>query len=417
MEMKILHINTSQVGGAAWCAIRLCKALVQSGVDSRMLFGEGKTLPDGIDGDIAYPDKHCWQSIPILRSVIYRLLPKIPFFINQRKLQKLLNEANESHLYLHQPFSNYKNIGHHPLVEWADIIHLHWVADFVDYPTFFKEVKKPIVWTLHDKYPAVGIQHFCSEFYPVPDNLQYIDDLCTKIKRKSVSRSDQLHIVAISEQMVDLCRNSNVLKGLPITSIYNGVDVNIFTPYDKQEARKELGLLLDATIFLYSSYWLHDYNKGLIRTVRALEKIAIPNKILICIGGGSSVPMPNASLPIILTGMLNNQSKIAKYYSATDFFLQSSLEETFAQAPIESMACGTPVISTPCSGATDLINKDNGIVCEDFTVDSLEKGIMLALSRNYNREKIREDIITRFSYDKIANQYINLYNTVLKGKK
>ena len=414
--MRILHINTGQMGGAAWCAIRLCKSLVQSGVDSRMLFAEGKILPDGIDGAIAYPDKHCWQSIPVLRNVLYRLLPKIPFFTNQRKLQKQLNEANETHLFLHQPFSDYINIGHHPLVEWADIIHLHWVADFVDYPTFFKEVKKPIVWTLHDKYPAVGIQHFCSEFYPIPDKLKYIDDLCTKIKRKSVSKSNQLHLVAISEQMIGICRNSDVLKGFPITCIYNGVDVNIFKRYDKQKARKELGLLLDATIFLYSSFCLNDYNKGLIRTVRALEKIAIPNKILICIGG-SSVPMPEASIPIILTGMLSNQSKIAKYYSATDYFLQSSLEETFAQTPIESMACGTPVISTPCSGTADLINKDNGVVCGDYTVEALVDGIKLAMSRKYNRAKIREDIINRFSYDKIAKQYIDLYKSLLISNK
>jgi hypothetical protein len=39
----------------------------------------------------------------------------------------------------------------------ADIIHLHWIADWLDYTTFFGAVKKPIVWTFHDENPFRGI--------------------------------------------------------------------------------------------------------------------------------------------------------------------------------------------------------------------------------------------------------------------
>jgi hypothetical protein len=45
------------------------------------------------------------------------------------------------------------NITKHPLVQEADIIHLHWVANFLDYRSFFKQIQKPIVWTLHDLNP------------------------------------------------------------------------------------------------------------------------------------------------------------------------------------------------------------------------------------------------------------------------
>jgi glycosyltransferase involved in cell wall biosynthesis len=91
-----------------------------------------------------------------------------------------------------------------------------------------------------------------------------------------------------------------------------------------------------------------------------------------------------------------------------------SYQEAFGQTPIEAMACGTPVITFPCGVSQNLINQDNGILCDDYTVDSLVKGIKLAMSRNYNREKIREDVINRFSYQKIAKQYVELYDTVLK---
>ena len=333
--------------------------------------------------------------------------------MDAEKLQSQVDSANSNHLYLHIPLSQYKNLAHHPLIKWADVIHLHWVSGFVDYPTFFKEVKKPIIWTLHDKYPAVGLQHYNSDFYPIPENLKTLDEYCRQVKRKSLLKADNLHLVAISQMMLKVCRDSDVLCGFPVTLIHNGIDVSRFKLYDKQKGRIEIGLLPDAKIFLFSAYEIHDPNKGLNRVVNALEKIDIPNKMLVCIGM-STKPTPDATFPIILTGLLNNQDKISKYYSSADFFIQGSLEETFSQTPLESMACGTPVVSFPCSGANDLINENNGVVCEDFTVDALVNGIKTAMSREYHPKTIREDVIHRFSYDKIAQQYIELYKKVLE---
>lgn len=81
---------------------------------------------------------------------------------------------------------------------------------------------------------------------------------------------------------------------------------------------------------------------------------------------------------------------------------------------MEAMACGTPVVAFPCSGAHDLINQENGVVCDDFTVEALAEGIRLAMSRTYDSKKIREDVINRLSYDKIAKQYVELYEKILR---
>lgn len=410
--MKVLHINTYQQGGAALCARRINKALVQAGEDSRMLFAVGQNSSGDKGWNIARKDDCWWLRIPVLRSLIWRFIHYMPFMMDAEKLQSQVDSANSNHLYLHIPLSQYKNLAHHPLIKWADIIHLHWVSGFVDYPTFFKEVRKPIVWTLHDKYPAVGLQHYSSDFYPIPDNLKTLDDYCREVKRKSLLKADNLHLVAISQMMLDICQNSDVLSGFPVTLIHNGIDTSVFKFYDKQEVRKEIGLIPNAKVFLFSAYDIHDPNKGLDRVVNALEEVDIPNKMLVCIGT-STKPTPDSTFPIILTGLLNNQDKISKYYSSADFFIQSSLEESFGQTIIEAMACGTPAISFPCGIASDLINENNGVVCGDFTVDALANGIKTAMSREYHPKTIREDVIHRFSYDKIAQQYIELYKKVL----
>ena len=411
--MKILHINTGQSGGAAWCAIRINKALMQEGIDSRMLFAEGNAMPEGIQGAIAVRDEIFWNRNWRLKK-IRNQLAKFSWYMDTEKMQKQLDTANKQHLYLHHPLSDYKNIAHHPLVEWADIIHLHWVPDFVDYPTFFREVKKPIVWTLHDKYPTVGVMHYSSRFYPVPDELKGLDLKCRKIKREGVSKARNLNLVAISELMVEECRNSDVLGGFPVTLIHNGVDMDVFHPHKKEDCRKKLGLIADAKIFLFSSYLINDPNKGLDRVIDALEKVDVPNKMLVCIGNIlTGVAVPEASFPIILTGQLKNQEKIAMYYSAADYFLQSSYEESFGQTVLEAMACGTPVVSTQCGIAPDLIRPFNGVVCNGFDSDAIAIGINEALNKQYDAEKIRQYIVENYQYDIIAKQYIELYKTIL----
>lgn len=416
--MKVLHINTRQTAGAALCAMRINNALIKEGIESRMLFAEGKSMPEGIVGEIAERDTSLWYSHPWLLRLKYQLV-RTPFWdiTDKEKMEVVLREKNkhlEKKLYLHGPYSSYKNLSKHPLVEWADVIHLHWVANFIDYSTFFSEVKKPIVWTLHDKFPAVGIQHNCSSSYPLPESLKEIDNFSRKIKRDGVLKAKSLNVVAISKQMVDICQHSDVLGGFPITLIHNGVDTEWCRPSNKQEARKQLGLPNDSKILLFSANSLDDENKGLDRLINALESLRVPNMILVCLGSNNpEKAIRETSFPIVCAGYVNEQNKLSKYYSAADLFMQCSLEETFAQAPLEAMACGLPVVSTPCSGAPELIQPFNGILCDGFDSDAIASGICQALTIDYDSTVIRQYVVDNFEYDIIAKQYIELYQSLM----
>jgi len=410
--MNILHINTVQEGGAAWCARRINKALVQQGIESRMLFAEGNCMPNGIDGAIAEKDSYLWDKNWLLLKFRH-FINRMPWVCDADKWRYDLTLAQENagtSLYLHHPRSQYINIAHHPLVEWADIIHLHWVTEFVDYPTFFKAVKKPIVWTLHDKYPAVGLEHYCCRYSALPESLMVLNKKCINIKRNGILHAKNLQIVAISEQMKSICSESEVLNGIPCQLIHNGVNSDIFKPTNQTSFTYIIPT--NATVFLFSAYDIWDDNKGLVRVLNALEKVQCKNKALIVIGN-SNGKIPTASFPIICTGLVNNQIELARLYSIADYFIQASYEETFAQTPLEAMACGTPVISTPCSGASDLINSTNGVVCSDYDCNALVKGIIVALQMTFDREIIRKYIVDNYDYAIIAKKYIDLYKSLL----
>lgn len=409
--MRILHLNTYQEGGAAYCAVRINKALVAEGVDSKMLFAFGNEMPKGVEGAIAEKDWCIGDYHWLLAALVHRIGRLSPR-MNRYKYIDMLRKANTEHLYLHHPFSRFQHVVDHQLVQWADIIHLHWVADFIDYLSFFKSVKKPIVWTLHDKFPAVGVQHYCSDFYPVPDSLKPLDALCRKIKRKGVLDAQNLNLVAISQQMIDVCQMSEVLKGFPINLIHNGVDTDLFRPLNRQAIRNTLEISPDSIVFLFSSYDIHDTNKGLDRLLEALEKVEIPNKVLVCIGKARQ-SKPKASFRVIYTGLLTDPSKIVEYYSASNFVLQCSYEETFGQTPLEAMSCGIPVISTPHFGSIDLIRPFNGVLCKGFDAYSIASGIKEALSQHYDAIRIRQYVVDNFQYDIIAKQYKALYESIM----
>lgn len=417
--MKVLHINTGQEGGAAWCARRICQELLVQGVESKMLFAEGNCMPKGIEGGIAEKDDLSYRSNWIIAKLRH-LLMRFPWYWNVEKLDAKLNHANVNNLYIHHPMSNFQNIVHHPLVEWADIVHLHWVSGFLDYPTFFKNVKKPIVWTLHDMHPAIGVMHFESEYTILPKELHTIDEICKKIKKQGLSYAVSLNIVAISEKMLEIINSSELLKNFPVTIIRNGVNTKIFKPLlDKSSiVRNFLDNLKSSTIvFLFSSYGISDKRKGLDRIVSALnivKKQENKDIALIAIGMiNKDTEFPESTFPIYYTGLVKDQNELAKIYTQSDFFINASYEEAFAQTPLEAMSCGCPVISTPCSGASDLIRTFNGVICDGYDPHSLSLGISKALSMNFDPSKIRQNILEKYEYKIIAEKYINLYSSVL----
>ncbi len=422
--MKILHINALQIGGAALCAQRICKALIDKGIESKMLVAEGEPH-DYIY--VAEEDKSqetdFWYSNPFLGKFKH-LLMRTPWYWDEEKFKTEFRKAQantQERPYIHIPYSNYKNIINHPLIEWCDIIHLHWVSGMIDYPSFFKNIKKPIVWTLHDKHPAIGLLHYSSKYFPLPNNYSKIENITKKIKRDSMRSHNDIHLIAISKQMIELCKKSQVLNSFPTTLIHNGVKTEIFKPINEireKEVKKIYGINNNnLKIFVFSSSFLLENNKGFYRVIEALEQIREYEKILICIGKTEKRLEVQSSFPIIFTNTIKQQEKIAELYSIADFFIQASYEESFGQTVLESMSCGTPVISTPCGIAQEVIKEFNGIICNGFTPNAIAEGIKRAMAyeRNihYNRLNIRQYIKDNFSYDIIAEKYIKLYTSIL----
>jgi len=244
------------------------------------------------------------------------------------------------------------------------------------------------------------------------DSFKALDEELASLKSRAYKEVESLTLVAISSFMKEFFLKNKLLCNFPCTLIHNGLEEARFTLISKDCAREALGLSDNSKVFLFVAQYIHQDIKGLSVLMEALEMLSIPNMILVCVGKYNEPPQ--ASFEIRCEGFVENNRLQSLYYSAADFFMMPSFQEAFAQVPMEAMACGTPVVAFPCSGSHDLINQDNGIVCDDFTVKALVKGIRLVMSRNYDRKTIREDVVKRFSYKKIAQQYVDLYQTLVQ---
>lgn len=410
--MNILHVNATQNGGAAICAHRLMEGLGLYGINCKMLSLFENEM---YDVSVVKHDSSFLYSNKVL-SEIKHLLNRMPFYWDAEKFELEYRKASvglDITFPVHFPLSEYKNLSKNPLIEWADIIHLHWVSGMIDYPTFFKAIKKPIVWTFHDKHPAVGLLHFSNNNL-LPQRLNELNQKCIDIKRRALKHHNNINIVAVSGEMTKLCESSAITKCLPVTLIPNGIDVNSFQPFNKSESRAHWGMLQDASVFMFSSYGLMDTNKGLLRVIEALNNLNIHNKMLVCCGKlNSGEKLPKTKFPILHVGLVTSSKEMASLYSSADFFIQASYEESFGQTPIEAMSCGVPVISTPCGISPELINDFNGVLCNGYTPKDLMKGIIEASKHQYDRTKIRRYVSENFNLIKMTENYISLYNRVL----
>ena len=83
------------------------------------------------------------------------------------------------------------------------------------------------------------------------------------------------------------------------------------------------------------------------------------------------------------------------------------------------MCCGTPVVCFGTSGYLDIVDhKVNGYLAACYNSVDLAKGIkwVICNSETYKlSENARNKILSDFDHEKIADQYINLYEKILNG--
>ena len=425
--MKVVHLCTSDRGGAGLAASRLHIALLRDGINSSLLTLQKYT--DIIPRHYKFTS-FVFSKFPLIdklflliRKVLNRFGICVPAHIRLAR-KYLKNTAPGFELFSFEVSLN--QVMKHPLVVDADVLHLHWISDgYIDFERFFKDQHKKIVWTLHDMNPFTGGCHhsddcmgFVTGCLKCPQLKGSIDDTFSgkvlTMKTKVVSKLDvgQMWIVTPSVWLGELSAKSKLFQGLNHSVIANGVNTKVYKPYGREAARKVLNLPLDKKIVLYVSHEVGNERKGIRFLLEAYRELKSDN-ILFCSLGAKLISLEMENIHQF--GYVSNDETIARIYSAADVFVLPSLAENFPNTICESLTCGTPIVAFPVGGIPELVNESNGLSIAVKSSDSLAKGILAILNnpRMADYERISNDASSKYSDSRMASAYTDIYQKLL----
>ena len=267
--MRVLIVNTSEkTGGAAVAANRLMEALNNNGVKAKMLVAKKET------------DQITVVQLPYGRLTrLHFLWERLTIFFHLHLQRRHLFEIDIA--------NSGTDITRLPEFKEADVIHLNWINQgMLSLRSIRKILRsgKPVVWTMHDLWPATGICHYartCSAFRTGCHNCQLLpaggsaDDLSRRVwtRKKRLYHNSNIHFVTCSRWLEEQAKQSALFVGQRVTSVPNTIDTRMFCPGDRKAARLNVGLPAEGRIILFVSQKVTDERKGMEYFIDAIDRL------------------------------------------------------------------------------------------------------------------------------------------------
>jgi glycosyltransferase involved in cell wall biosynthesis len=212
--------------------------------------------------------------------------------------------------------------------------------------------------------------------------------LITSIERRVYGGPDTALILIAKRTAQALEHFYNRDTNLPV--IYGGLDHTVFNPQRRADQREDARLTLALTPerFALTIVSNDGRNKGLPVLFQAMALLRDLPLDLLVITREDPSPYQSQIYDLGLASQIHflpPRTDIDFYYAAADAYVGPSLEDTFAQPPAESMACGLPVIVSATNGTSEIITDgENGLILQDPTDAPSLAAMIRLLAENKN---------------------------------
>jgi len=242
-----------------------------------------------------------------------------------------------------------------------------------------------------------------------------------EMERRLIKQADCI-IASTAEERLQMIRHCGATVS-QVRVIPCGIDLKLFKPHDRQQARTKLGIGYHEPIVLFVGRL--DPFKGpdvLLRSAALMQ-----TKAQIVIVGGKSASDKDTQLLKELAMQLKiskrvhfidaqPQYKLPAMYSAADVTVIPSYHESFGLAAVESLACGTPVVATRAGGLKTIVqNNITGYLvprCPGFFAERLDTLLQNPGMLKNLRVAARQSIL-QYSWSNVATMVQDMYEDVL----
>ena len=276
-----------------------------------------------------------------------------------------------------------------------DVVHLHNLhSNFINLNMLLKHLAKkdiPTVITMHDCWYFTGkcfhyVDVNCTKFTSGCGNCPKKSDSprslifdssarVLKDREKYLSSIPRLKIAGCSEWICNEAKKG-IMRGFDITTIRNGVDTDIFKSRDKQALKKFFGFEDKFVIMGMANKWLSPLNAVFLEKI--VTSLSEDEKIII-VGCKEThkAMLEKYSDRVMSVGFVTDRSKLAEYYAMSDVFVNVTHADTLPTVNMESICCGTPVVTYNSCGSPELVLEGCGHVVLENDVDEIINKIKL----------------------------------------
>jgi D-inositol-3-phosphate glycosyltransferase len=220
-----------------------------------------------------------------------------------------------------------------------------------------------------------------------------------------------------------------------ISVVPAGVDMNLFRPISRDEAKARIGILPHQRMILFVGRI--QPLKGIDTLIRAMKRVinqypGFKSSLCVSIIGGD--PNPDSELEqaeierlkelrtdlgigdLVTFLGAKDQDTLVYFYSAAEMVVMPSHYESFGMVALEAMACGTPIIGSDVGGLSFSIEDGfNGYLVPGQDPDALADKIALLLRHSGLRDHLGEQALRwaeRYAWTHIADEIVDVYEMV-----
>jgi len=241
--------------------------------------------------------------------------------------------------------------------------------------------------------------------------------------RHAIVRADRL--VCVSEALKEVAIGLGADEAR-VTVIGNGIDLAKFSPVARDEARRTLGLPLDAKVIVSVGGLIE--RKGFHRVIECLPALLgrHPDLHYLVVGGAGPAGDMSAQLrrQVAALGLAERVRFLGPYpperlkipLSAADVFVLATSYEGWANVFLEAMACGLPVVTTRVGGNAQVVSSPKlGKIVEYGDRGALTEAISAALARQWDREHILQYARSN-AWERRIPALLEVFNQVLQRR-